>query len=167
VYSAHRTHARSTDGMDAIAMLKEDHKKVKSLFREYEAAGDRAYQTKRRIAEQVFQELEVHSALEEEIFYPAVREKSDREGKELVAEGIEEHHVVEVLIGELKGLNPEEEEYDAKFKVLTENVEHHIEEEEGEMLPDARERLRNDLERLGEEMMQRKQQLQATMQGTR
>jgi hemerythrin superfamily protein len=145
--------------MNAIRMLKADHKKVKGLFREYESAGDRAYQRKRSIADRVFRELEVHSKLEEEIFYPAVREKTDEEGKELVLEGIEEHHVVETLIAELRGRDPEDEEFDAKFKVLTENVEHHIEEEEGEMLPNAQKVLSKDLDRLGSEMEQRKKQL--------
>lgn len=148
--------------MDAITLLKDDHKKVKALFREYESAGDRAHQTKKRIAQQVFAELEVHTAIEEEIFYPAVTSRADKEGKELVDEGIEEHHVVDVLIAELKQLSPEDDQYDAKFKVLTENVEHHIEEEEGEMLPDAKKTLGGTLDELGERMMRRKQELQAT-----
>jgi hemerythrin-like domain-containing protein len=149
--------------VNAIKMLKDDHRKVKQLFREFEAAGDRAYKTKQRIAEQVFHELEVHSKLEEEIFYPAVQAKADQEGKELVLEGIEEHHVVDVLIGELRRLEPQAEEYDAKFKVLTENVEHHIEEEEGEMLPDAEQTLGDEVERLGEQMERRRQELLAAV----
>lgn len=149
--------------MDPIKLLKDDHKKVKKLFREYESAGDRAYQTKQRIAEQVFTELAVHTAIEEEIFYPAAKAKADKEGKELVAEGFEEHHVVKVLIDELKALSPEDEQYDAKFKVLTENVEHHIEEEEGEMLPDAEKTLKDELEPLGDQMQRRKEELIARM----
>src|SRR5581483_8243711 len=101
--------------MDAIELLKADHKKVKGLFREFEQAGERAHKTKQRIAEQVFQELEVHSRIEEEIFYPAVKERRVAEGDELVAESIEEHHVVDVLIKELKALDPEHEQYEAKF----------------------------------------------------
>ena len=148
--------------MDAVKMLKNDHKQVKTLFREYEQAGDRAHKTKQRIAKKVFKELEVHTALEEEIFYPAVRSKAEADGKELVAEGIEEHHVVDLLIQELTRLNPEDEQYDAKFTVLIENVEHHIEEEESEMLPSAEKTLQADLESLGREMMQRREQLLAT-----
>ena len=151
--------------MNAITMLKEDHEKVKGLFRDFEAAGDRAYQKKLRIAEQVFRELEVHTTLEEEIFYPAVQAKASKDGKELVLEGLEEHHVVDVLISELKQLQPENEQFDAKFKVLTENVEHHIEEEEGEMLPDAEKRLGNELERLGAEMKARKEALVGAIAG--
>ena len=149
--------------MDAIKLLKDDHKNVKKLFREFEQSGDRAYQTKQRIAEQAFTELEVHSAIEEEIFYPAVRERADRDGKEIVAEGIEEHHVVKTLIEEIRQLEPQDERFDAKFKVLTENVEHHIEEEETEMLPDAKETLGDDIERLGDAMLQRKEELLAQM----
>ena len=153
--------------MDAIRMLKDDHEKVKALFREYEAAGDRAHKKKQGIAEKVFMELEVHATIEEEIFYPAAKKKADKEGKELVVEGEEEHHVVKMLISELKALDPQDEHYDAKFKVLTENVEHHIEEEEGEMLPKVEEVLGKDLERLGEEMAQRKNELQGQMSGSR
>jgi hemerythrin-like domain-containing protein len=154
---ATKTHTKS----DAIEMLKADHDKVKELFRKYAELGDSAHKTKQRIAEQVFQELEIHSKLEEQIFYPAVRETGDPEGEDLVLEGVEEHHVVDVLIQELKGLTPEDEQFDAKFKVLCENVEHHIEEEEGEMLPIARKRLGDETETLAQEMMALKQQLQA------
>jgi hemerythrin-like domain-containing protein len=145
--------------MNAVRLLKDDHKKVKGLFREYEGAGERAYKTKLGIAEQVFTELEVHTKIEEEIFYPAVRAKGG-ELKDVVSESLEEHHVVDVLMAELKALDPEDERYDAKFKVLTENVEHHIEEEETEMLPDAEKKLGDaDMERLGEQMAARTQQL--------
>jgi hypothetical protein len=149
--------------VNAVKLLKDDHKKVKGLFREFESAGDRAYKTKQQIAEKVFLELEVHSKVEEEIFYPAVRERADKEGQEIVQESLEEHHVVDVLINELRGLDPQDERFDAKFKVLSENVEHHIEEEEKEMLPDAEKLLRDDLERLGQQMADRKQHLMSFM----
>ncbi len=148
---------------NAVELLKSDHQKVKALFRQYEAAGDRAYQTKKRIAEDVFTELEVHTRLEEELFYPAMKRKTDQDGKDLVAEAVEEHHVVTTLIEELKGVDPKDERYDAKFTVLRENVEHHIEEEEGEMFPEAEEVLGDRLERLGTQMQDRKQQLTASM----
>jgi hemerythrin superfamily protein len=148
---------------NAIEMLKSDHQKVKALFRQYEAAGDRAYQKKQGIAENVFTELEIHTTLEEELFYPAMKRKTDQDGKDLVAEAIEEHHVVTTLMEELKGLDPKDERYDAKFTVLMENVEHHIEEEEGEMFPEAEEVLGDRLERLSQQMQERKQQLTASM----
>jgi hemerythrin superfamily protein len=148
--------------MDAIDMLKADHKKVKELFRKYEAAGDRAYQKKKSIAEEVFTEITVHSSLEEELFYPAVKELTDEDGKDLIAESVEEHHVVATLIEELKGLDPKDERYDAKFTVLMENIEHHIEEEEGELFPEAEEVLGDAIEEVGSQMKERKEQLMAS-----
>ena len=149
--------------MDAIKMLKDDHKKVKGLFRDYESAGDNAYKTKLKIAMTVCDELEVHSTLEEEIFYPAVAAQSGEEGKDLVLEGIEEHAQVKVLIAELREMSPEDETFDAKFKVLTEDVEHHIKEEEEEMLPDARKKLGDELDAIGDKMEVRKQELMAAV----
>jgi hemerythrin superfamily protein len=149
--------------MDAIDMLKADHKKVKELFRQYEAAGDRAYQKKKSIAEEVFTEITVHSTLEEELFYPAVKAETDKQGQALVAESIEEHHVVATLIEELKALDPKDERYDAKFTVLMENVEHHIEEEEDELFPAAEDVLHDAIEDLGVQMKERKDQLMASL----
>jgi hemerythrin superfamily protein len=148
---------------NAVEILKDDHEKVKALFQQYEEAGDRAHRKKQGIAEEVFAELEVHTTLEEELFYPAMKRKTDQDGKDLVAEAVEEHHVVTTLMDELKGLDPADERYDAKFKVLMENVEHHIEEEEGEMFPEAEEVLGERLERLGTQMQERKQQLTASI----
>jgi hemerythrin-like domain-containing protein len=143
--------------MDAVKLLKDDHKKVKDLFRQFEKA--RSADRKKTIAEEVFHELEVHAAIEEEIFYPAAKAKADKEGKELVAEAVEEHHVVKVLMSELKALPEVNEQFEAKFTVLIENVEHHIEEEEKEMLPDAQKTLGDDTKRLGDQMEARKQTL--------
>ena len=148
--------------MDAIEMLKADHEKVKGLFRQYEAAGDRAYQ-KKSIAEEVFTEITVHSSLEEELFYPAVKAETDKQGQELVAEAVEEHHVVAMLIEELKALDPKDERYDAKFSVLMDNVEHHIEEEEDELFPEAEDVLGDAIEDLGAQMKERKGQLMASL----
>jgi len=145
--------------MDAVKLLKDDHKKVKDLFRQFEKA--RSNDRKKKIAEEAMHELEVHAAIEEEIFYPAAKAKADKEGKQLVAEAVEEHHVVKVLIGELQAMREVNEQYEAKFTVLIENVEHHIEEEEKEMLPDAKETLGDDTKVLGEQMEERKQALLA------
>ena len=109
-------------------------------------------------------EIEIHTTIEEELFYPAMKRKTDRDGKDLVAEAVEEHHVVTTLMGELKGLDPTDERYDAKFTVLMETVEHHIEEEEGEMFPEAEEVLGDRLERLGTQMQERKQSLTGARQ---
>lgn len=145
--------------MNPIKSLKADHDRVKQLFREFEETGERAFKARQRIAEKVFIELEIHSTLEEEIFYPAVREKGGQEGREMVLEGTEEHHIVDVLVAELKELEPEDERYKAKFKVLSENVEHHIEEEEGQMFPQAQRVLDGDTSRLGEEIEARRKEL--------
>ncbi|HWP46703.1 MAG TPA: hemerythrin domain-containing protein [Candidatus Limnocylindrales bacterium] len=150
-------------GINALEMLTSDHDKVKELFREYEAAGDRAYKKKRDIAEKAFMELEVHTMLEEQIFYPAIQEDGNREDRKLVAESIAEHDVVKGLIEELKKLDPEDEQFDAKFKVLIENVEHHIQEEEEEMFPEAQEQLGEELQHLGIQLKKLKERLLASI----
>jgi len=149
--------------MDAIRLLTDDHKQVKALFREYEGLSDSAHKSRQRVVERVCRELEVHTQIEEEIFYPAFQAKADDEGQDLVAESRQEHHVVDVLMSEIKQLEPDNPEYAAKFTVLMENVEHHADEEEKEMFPQARKALKDDLQRLGEQMEQRKGQLMATM----
>src|SRR5579885_3111381 len=117
----------------AAAMLKEDHDRVKDLFDRFEAAKGRP--AKLRIARAAITELKAHAAIEEELFYPAVRKPV---GKEIMNEADEEHHVARLLIAELDAMDGSESHFDAKFHVLAENVRHHIEEEEGEMLPKAR-----------------------------
>jgi hemerythrin superfamily protein len=147
---------------DAVALIKADHRKVEQLFREFEEAGDRAYKTKQELVAQIFQELDVHAAIEEETYYPAVEAKAKKDGKELIAEAVEEHHVVKILLGELSGMSATDDAFDAKVTVLMENVRHHVEEEEEELLPQSQEILSDEeLTRLGEEMAARKQQLGA------
>jgi hemerythrin superfamily protein len=145
---------------DAVELIKSDHRTVEKLFREYEQAGERAHKTKQRLVEQITRELEVHATIEEETFYPAVEAKARKDGKELVAEAVEEHHLVKVTLAELAELTPEDDAFDAKVQVLLENVRHHVEEEESEMLPQAEKLLgREELARLGEEMAGRKRLL--------
>jgi hemerythrin superfamily protein len=143
----------STTKTNAIAMIKADHKTVKGLFDEFEDAKGRS--ARRKIVNKALLELKVHAALEEDIFYAAVRKHV---GKDIMNEADEEHHVAKVLIAELEGMNGSEDHYDAKFTVLSENVRHHIKEEEGEMLPKVRS-MKLDFEQLGSEMAARKQQL--------
>jgi hemerythrin superfamily protein len=145
--------------MDAIEMLKADHQKVTQLFSEYTAT--REQKAKRQIAEQIFVELETHAQLEETVFYPAFEEEADEEGKQLVAESLEEHQTVKDLIEELRGLEADDAEFDAKFRALMENVQHHVEEEEAEMFPQAEEVLEAQMEDLMDEMQELKQQLTA------
>jgi hemerythrin superfamily protein len=145
---------------DAVELIKSDHRKVEQLFREFEEAGDRAYKTKQELVERIVEELEVHATIEEEIYYPAVEAKARKDGKELIAEAVEEHHVVKILLGELGSMSSEDEPFDAKVTVLMENVRHHVEEEESELLPQSEKILGTDeLNRLGEQMAARKQQL--------
>lgn len=116
----------------AVAILKGDHERVKKLFDQFDQAKGRA--AKRKIVRQALTKLKVHAALEEELFYPAVRKAV---GKEIMNEADEEHHVAKLLIAELDGMDGSESHFDAKFMVLAENVRHHIREEESEMLPKA------------------------------
>jgi hemerythrin superfamily protein len=136
-----------------VEMLKQDHEKVKGLFEEFQDSEGRE---QAEIAKTAIQELEVHAQLEEKLIYPAIREVIDEDEK--MNEAVEEHHVVHVLIGELKKLKPSDERFQAKFSVLSELVKHHIEEEEGEILPKAEE---SDLdwEELEVQVMKKKEQL--------
>ena len=126
--------------MDAITLLKQDHKTVNALFRKYEKLGDQAYKTKREVVDEIIKELSVHAAIEEQVFYPAVKGISE-DLKEHVLESLEEHHIVKWVLDELVNLDPEDERFDAKVTVLIENVRHHVEEEETEFFPEVRESL--------------------------
>jgi hemerythrin-like domain-containing protein len=142
--------------MDALQMLREDHRKVKDLFRRFEEAQDKA--TKQAAAETALVELNIHSVLEEEIFYPAVRRQGNGSGA-IVKRAEEEHHVAEQLMDDLMGMEPGNQEFDAKFHVLMENVKNHIDEEEAEMLPQAAEVGLARMEQLGKRMADRRIQL--------
>ena len=138
---------------DAIVLLKDDHREIKRLFREFEEAGDRATKTKGAIVEKIIEALTVHTYLENEVMYPEVRSRLP-ELENDVLESYEEHHVADVLCAELSMLSPEHERFDAKTTVLIENVEHHIEEEETEWFPKVREGLgRKALQDIGEQML--------------
>lgn len=139
----------------AVSMLKEDHTKVKRLFDQFEKATTRA--AKKKIVLAAINELKVHAAIEEEIFYPAVRKPV---GKEIMNEADEEHHVAKLLIAELESMTGSESHYDAKFTVLAENIRHHIKEEENEMLPKAKS-VKVDFEALADKMTRRKEKLLA------
>jgi hemerythrin superfamily protein len=142
--------------MDAITLLKEDHRAVEAQFRRFEQAGDRAHKTKRRVVDQIIEELSVHAAIEEELFYPATRE-ARQETEDMVLESLEEHHLVKVILSELEGMDPTEERFDAKVTVLIENVRHHVKEEEQEMFPQVRAAVsRSELRDLGERMAEAK-----------
>jgi hemerythrin superfamily protein len=138
---------------DAIVMLKEDHKDVKKLFRQFQQAGPDAAE-KGRLVEAIIEALTVHTFLENEVMYPEVRRLLPDLDDD-VLESYEEHHVADVLCAELAAMRPEDEHFDAKTTVLIENVTHHIEEEEQDWFPKVRAGLgRKQLQELGERMAQ-------------
>ncbi len=142
--------------MDAIALLKADHDKVKRLLTELETTTERGVKTRERLFATIKGELTLHEIVEEEIFYPEL--KAHPKAKDIVLEGYEEHHVVDLLMSELESLDVSDETWGAKAKVMKENVEHHMEEEEGEMFRAARQAFdRAELQDLGARMEARKQ----------
>src|ERR1700730_4091838 len=133
--------------MDAITLLKNDHRAVEKLFKAFTRTGERAEKTKAELVAAMVAELSVHAAIEEQIFYPAIRsEVPDTEDE--VLESLEEHHIVKWVLSELEDLGPDDERCDAKVTVLIENVRHHVEEEESELFPTVRQALGR--KRLGE-----------------
>jgi hypothetical protein len=141
--------------MDALTLLKTDHDKVKKLLTELESTTERGVKTREELFATIKGELTVHEIIEEEIFYPEL--KSHPKAKEIVLEGYEEHAVVDRLMGELEGLAVDDETWGPKAKVMKENIEHHIEEEEGEMFKQARQVFdRQELDDLGRRMEARK-----------
>ena len=135
--------------MDAIALLKQDHKTVRGLFRRFEHAGPTATKTHQELAAQIIAELSRHAAIEEQLFYPAVREIFP-DDEEYVLEALEEHHAAKSLLAEIDRLSPTHERFLAKMMVLIESVERHIQEEERTVFPELRRAMgRNQLTELG------------------
>ncbi len=126
--------------MDAITLLKNDHRAVERLFKRFEAAGEGAVVEKREIVDRIIEALSVHAAIEEQVFYPVAR--ATVPGTEDIAlESLEEHHIVKWTLSELDGMSPDDERFDAKVTVLIESVRHHVGEEEGEFFPKVRHEL--------------------------
>jgi hemerythrin superfamily protein len=124
--------------MNAVDLIKRDHEKFRKMFKEYERAkktDDRREMG--RIADRLFASVTAHEEMEEVVFYPALRNRVRRDAKETIAEGIQEHHVAGLLVEEMRRLDTGDGEFDPKFTVFKENVEHHLEEEEDELLPEA------------------------------
>ena len=146
--------------MDASTLLKNDHKKVAVLFEEIEPTTERAVKTRRDAFGKLKEELDVHAHIEEKILYPAL--KKEAETRDITFEGLEEHHVIKVLLAELAGMSVDREEWTAKAKVLQENVEHHVEEEETKMFKLAREILtKEQIEDLGTRLEAEKNKVKA------
>jgi hemerythrin superfamily protein len=147
--------AETSKRQTALTMLKTDHDKVKKLFRRFEDADPAE---KKEIVREALEELKVHAAIEEQVFYPSLRqEMEDEDG--LMDEADEEHHVAKFLIAELEQMQGDEDHWEAKFTVLAENVRHHIKEEEGEIFPKAR-KTNIDFTALGEQLAELKRSFQ-------
>jgi hemerythrin superfamily protein len=162
---ARKTAAKTATGPDAIALLIADHKEVKGLFKKYQKlvdseAGD---SEKGELAQQICTMLTVHAQIEEEIFYPATREVLDEQ--DLVDEAAVEHASAKDLIAQIESMTPGDDLYDAKVKVLGEYIDHHVEEEEGEMFPKAK-KAGLDVAEIGGELETRKAELREEMTAT-
>ena len=142
--------------VDAITLLRADHKTVEQLFKRFEQAGDRAYVEKREIVDRIIEELSIHAAIEEQVFYPVARETVPTT-EDVVLESLEEHHIVKWVLSELQAMDPTDERFDAKVTVLMENVRHHVKEEHEEFFPKVRDRLgRTALAELGDALAEAK-----------
>ncbi len=148
---------KAAEGVDAITLLTEDHENVAQMFEEYEGLGDRAHASKKKLATKICTELTKHATAEEEIFYPAVR-AAQKDNEDLIDEATVEHASAKDLIAQILSMEPTEELYDAKVKVLGELIEHHVKEEEEEMFPKAR-KAGLDLEMLGAQIAERKAEI--------
>jgi hemerythrin-like domain-containing protein len=152
--------------MNAITMLTEDHRAVQRLLDELESTTERGVKTREELFGRIKQMLTVHEVIEEEIFYPALRDHP--KAKDIVLEAYEEHDVVDTIMSQLGALPVDDETWGAKATVMIENLRHHIEEEEKEMFPTARRVFDSDeLESLGEQMAARKQSAERELAGVR
>lgn len=138
--------------MNALTLLKNDHATVEGLFQRFEALGDKAKAGRKKVVQQIIRALSVHAAIEEQVFYPAVR-RAVKAAEDDVLEALEEHHIVKWLLSELEGMEPDAERFVAKVTVLMENVRHHVQEEEKDLFPQVRKAMsRKDLDALGAAM---------------
>ncbi|MGH9039474.1 MAG: hemerythrin domain-containing protein [Acidimicrobiia bacterium] len=144
--------------MDAIALLKKDHRTVEGLFKRFEKLGPRAIKGKQDTVERIIKELSVHAAIEESVFYPAIRRAvDDQQIDSMVLEALEEHHVAKWTLSELEGMTPAHERYNAKVTVLIESVRHHVDEEENDLFPKIAKTFdQEQLKELGEAMAEAK-----------
>ena len=143
--------------MNPMNLLKQQHKEVRGMFKKVEKTENS--RERRQLMEQIATALEAHTTIEEELFYPAVRELETKKAEEMIDEAFEEHHVVKLVLKELPSVDPEDDRFDAKMTVLSELVEHHVKEEEEEMFKTAKRIGAEELEELGTRMEERFQQL--------
>ena len=136
--------------MDAVTLLRSDHKAVEGLFKKFEKAGPNAHKTRQDLVEKIVEELSIHAAVEEQVLYPAARQAVP-DVEDTVLESLEEHHVVKWTLSELDGMDPGDERFTPKVMVLIESVRHHVREEEGELFPALRRAMRRkELEELAQ-----------------
>jgi iron-sulfur cluster repair protein YtfE (RIC family) len=157
---------QSGETRDAIDLLMDDHKRVQRIFDDFDGVDREDPEAVQELVETACMELQIHSILEEEIFYPAVRaqvEEDDQDTHDLLNRAEVEHETVDDLIAKLQELEPDDAMYAAYFKVLSEYVKHHVKEEEKELFPEAK-RLDLDLQQLGEDMRTRREELFAEME---
>jgi hemerythrin-like domain-containing protein len=148
--------------MNAFTLLKQDHETVADLLEKIDQTTERGIKTREDLFTKLKTELDIHAKIEEEIFYPALEDQD--ETRDITLEAFEEHRLVKQLLGELESMSKDAEEWTAKFTVLKENIEHHVEEEEGEMFENARKVLsKEDQESLGTRMEQAKKEEKAAM----
>jgi hemerythrin superfamily protein len=126
--------------MNALTILKTDHKTVETLFKQFEGLSDKAKTQKKKIVERIIHELAIHATIEEQVFYPGVREALP-DVEDTILEALEEHHIVKWTLSELEKMTPDDERFDAKVTVLIESVRHHVKEEEQELFPKVRKAL--------------------------
>lgn len=154
---------QQAQGTDATKLLKADHEKVKAMFEEMEDLSDRATAKRQKLFEELKTELQVHTKIEEEIFYPAVQALRTKEAKDKVLEANEEHALAKQLIAQISALEPDDEKFKAKCKVLMDVVLHHAKEEEKEMFPEAKAGMSaEELKSLGAKLEERKEALLAS-----
>ncbi len=153
---AKKSAALATEAVKAVELLKADHDKVKAMFEKYDGLGDRALVAKKKLAREICLELTKHAIAEEEIFYSAVREAVG--DQDMVDEATVEHACAKDLIAQILSMEPSDDLYDAKVKVLGEQIEHHVEEEEKEMFPKAQ-KAKLDTAELGQAIQARKDEI--------
>src|SRR5215510_805292 len=155
---------KTNGGKDAIALLKADHQRVRRLLDNLEKTQDSAAGKREKLLATIEHELKIHTKIEEEVFYPAFFESAKKmDDRELYFESLEEHHVVDLVLPEIKEADPSSDQFAAKAKVLKDLVEHHAEEEETEMFPRVRKLIPHaGLVRLGEDLMRAKSTLRAS-----
>lgn len=154
---AQRKPAQAERQQDAISLLTEDHQQVKKMFQQFDKLREDEEDEKEALARKICAALTAHATVEEEIFYPAVREAIDDD--DLMDEADVEHASAKELIAQIEAASADDDHYDAKVKVLSEHIDHHVKEEQNEMFPKAK-KAKIDLQALGEQIEKRKQELE-------